>query len=209
MIGATAGGLKMNKGNQKGSIRRMTGLAIFTAIIVVLQILCTFVRFGPFSITLALAPIIIATAMYGKGAGAYLGGVLGLVVLITGLLGWDGGTVMLLMSINPLACVLICIGKGVAAGFVAGLCYELIAKRSDKAAVVVSGVVCPVVNTGLFIVGMLVFFFDTISGWAGGQDLMLYIIMGLTGINFLVELGVNLLLAAGITRIIRAGRKMY
>ena len=107
----------MNNGKQKGNTRRMTGLAIFTAIIVVLQVLCTFVRFGPFSITLALAPIIIATAIYGKGAGAYLGGVFGLVVLITGLLGWDGGTVMLLMSINPVACILICIVKGAAAGF--------------------------------------------------------------------------------------------
>ena len=185
----------------------MTGLAIFTAIIVVLQVLCTFVRFGPFSITLALAPIIIATAIYGKGAGAYLGGVFGLVVLVTGLLGWDGGTVMLLMSINPAACVAICIVKG--AGFLAGLCYELIAKKSEKTAVVVSGVVCPVVNTGLFIVGMLVFFFDTISGWANGQNMLLYIIVGLTGVNFLVELGVNLLLGAGITRIIRAGKNMH
>ena len=187
----------------------MTGLAIFTAIIVVLQVLCTFVRFGPFSITLALAPIIIGTAIYGKGAGAYLGGVFGLVVLITGLLGWDGGTVMLLMSINPAGCVLICLVKGAAAGFLAGLCYETIAKKSDQAAVLVSGIVCPVVNTGLFIVGMLVFFFDTLSGWAGGQNMLLYIIMGLTGINFLVELGVNVLLAAGIERIIRAGRKMH
>ncbi len=199
----------MNRSKQSGSIRRMTALAIFTAIIAVLQVLCTFVRFGPFSITLALAPIIVATALYGKGAGAYLGGVFGLVVLITGLLGWDGGTVMLLMGISPLACILICIGKGIAAGFIAGLCYELIARKSDKAAVLVSGVVCPVVNTGLFIVGMLVFFFDTINGWAGGQNMLLYIIMGLTGVNFLVELGVNLLLATGITRIIRAGRKMH
>lgn len=186
----------------------MTGLAIFTAIIVVLQVLCTFVRFGPFSITLALAPIIIGTAIYGKGAGAYLGGVFGLVVLITGLLGWDGGTVMLLMSINAVGCVLICILKGVAAGYLAGLCYDAISKKSDKVAVIVSGVVCPVTNTGLFIVGMLVFFFDTLSSWSSGQNLLMYIIVGLTGINFLVELGVNLLLSAGITRIIRAGKKM-
>ena len=199
----------MNNSKRRGSTRRMTGLAIFTAIIVVLQVLCTFVRFGPFSITLTLAPIIIATAIYGKGAGAYLGGVFGLVVLVTGLLGWDGGTVMLLMSINPAACVAICIVKGAAAGFLAGLCYELIAKKSEKTAVVVSGVVCPVVNTGLFIVGMLVFFFDTISGWANGQNMLLYIIVGLTGVNFLVELGVNLLLGAGITRIIRAGKNMH
>lgn len=199
----------MNNGKQNGGTRRMTGLAIFTAIIVVLQVLCTFIRFGPFSITLALAPIIIGTAMYGKGAGAYLGGVFGAVVLVTGLLGWDGGTVMLLMGINPLVCVLVCLLKGVAAGFFAGLCYELIAKKNDKLGVLISGVVCPVVNTGLFIVGMLVFFFDTLSGWAGGQNLLLYIIVGLTGINFLVELAVNIVLSSGITQIIRAGKKMH
>ena len=199
----------MNNGKQNGGTRKMTGLAIFTAIIVVLQVLCTFVRFGPFSITLALAPIIIGTAMYGKGAGAYLGGVFGAVVLVTGLLGSDGGTVMLLMGINPLGCVLVCLLKGVAAGFFAGLCYELIAKKNDKLGVLISGVVCPVVNTGLFIVGMLVFFFDTLSGWAGGQNLLLYIIVGLTGVNFLVELAVNIVLSSGITRIIRAGKKMH
>ena len=199
----------MNNGKQNGGTRKMTGLAIFTAIIVVLQVLCTFVRFGPFSITLALAPIIIGTAMYGKGAGAYLGGVFGAVVLVTGLLGWDGGTVMLLMGINPLGCVLVCLLKGVAAGFFAGLCYEIIAKKNDKLGVLISGVVCPVVNTGLFIVGMLVFFFDTLSGWAGGQNLLLYIIVGLTGVNFLVELAVNIVLSSGITRIIRAGKKMH
>lgn len=199
----------MNNGKQNGGTRKMTGLAIFTAIIVVFQVLCTFVRFGPFSITLALAPIIIGTAMYGKGAGAYLGGVFGAVVLVTGLLGWDGGTVMLLMGINPLGCVLVCLLKGVAAGFFAGLCYELIAKKNDKLGVLISGVVCPVVNTGLFIVGMLVFFFDTLSGWAGGQNLLLYIIVGLTGVNFLVELAVNIVLSSGITRIIRAGKKMH
>ena len=106
----------MNNGKQKGNTRRMTGLAIFTAIIVVLQVLCTFVRFGPFSITLALAPIIIATAIYGKGAGAYLGGVFGLVVLITGLLGWDGGTVMLPAADAPRIGVPL-FGSGVRAGF--------------------------------------------------------------------------------------------
>ena len=199
----------MNNGKQSGGTRKMAGLAIFTAIIVVLQVLCTFIRFGPFSITLALAPIIIGTAMYGKGAGAYLGGVFGAVVLVTGLLGWDGGTVMLLMGINPVGCILICLLKGIAAGFLAGLCYELIAKKNDKVGVLVSGIVCPVVNTGLFIVGMLVFFFDTLNSWAGGQDLLFFIIVGLTGVNFLVELAVNIVLSSGITQIIRAGKKMH
>ena len=62
--------------------RRLTGLALLTAIIVVLQVVASFVKFGPFTITLALAPIIIGAALYGAGAGAWLGAVFGVVVLI-------------------------------------------------------------------------------------------------------------------------------
>ena len=69
--------------------------------------------------------------------------------------------------------------------------------------VVAAGIVCPVVNTGIFIVGMLLFFAETLASWAGGQPILNYIIFGLTGVNFLVELAVNLVLASGITTIIR------
>lgn len=199
----------MNIGKQFDSTRRLTGLSIFTALIIVLQVLCTFIRFGPFSITLALAPIIIGAAMYGRNAGAYLGFVFGLVVLITGILGWDGGVVMLLLSQNAVGCVLICLVKGAAAGWLAGLVYDLIAKKNDLAAVITAGIVCPVVNTGLFIVGMLVFFVSTLESWANGQAMVYYLIFGLTGINFLVELAVNIALASGITRVIRAGKNMH
>ncbi len=199
----------MNNGKQKGGTRRLTGLAIFTALIIVLQVICTFVRFGPFSITLALAPMIIGAAMYGRKAGAYLGFVFGLVVLVTGLFGWDGGVVMLLLSQNALGCVLICLVKGAAAGWVAGLIYEWLSKKNDLAAVVTAGIVCPLCNTGLFIVGMLVFFMSTLESWAGGEAMLYYIIFGLTGINFVIELAVNMVLASGITRIIHAGKNMH
>lgn len=198
----------MQSSTTHGKVQRMTGIAILTAIIVVVQIICTFIKFGPFSITLALAPIIIGAAVYGVGTGAMLGGVFGLVVLITGILGWDGGTVMLLMGINPVATVLICIVKGAAAGLAAGAVYAAIARKNQLAGVITAGVVCPVVNTGLFVAGMLTFFFSTISGWAAGNDSMIqYIIFGLCGGNFLVELATNLLLATAITRIIRVVRK--
>lgn len=198
----------MNKG-KRGDTRRLTGLAIFTALIIVLQIICTFVRFGPFSITLALAPIIIGAAMYGRKAGAYLGFVFGLVVLITGIMGWDGGVVMLMLSQNAIGCVLICLVKGAAAGWAAGIIYELISKKNDLAAVITAGIVCPIVNTGLFIVGMLVFFMSMLTDWASGEAMLYYIIFGLTGINFVIELAVNMVLASGITRIIHAGKNMH
>ena len=189
--------------------RRMTGLAVFSAIIVVIQIICTFVKFGPFSITLALAPIIIGSALYGVSAGAYLGGVLGVVVLVTGLLGWDGGTVMYLMSQNAIGTVLICIVKTVAAGWLAGVVYKALAPKNGLAAVILAGIVCPVVNTGLFIAGMFAFFFSTLQGWANGTAMIYFIIVSLTGVNFLIELLTNMVLASGITRVIQAGSRRW
>ena len=193
----------MNNAASSGKIRRMTGISILLAVVVVLTLLGNFVRFGPFPITLALAPIIIGAAVYGAPAGAILGFAFSFVVFITGIMGWDGGTVMLLMSVAPVACVLVCLAKGTLAGYLAGLVYELLAKKNVHLGVVAAGIVCPVVNTGIFVVGMLVFFAETLASWAGGQDIVSYIIFGLTGVNFLVELAVNLVLASGITTVIK------
>lgn len=184
----------------------MTGLSLLSAVVAVLTVLGNFVRFGPFPITLALAPIIIGAAMYGASAGAILGGVFGVVTLIGGLAGWDGGTVMYLMGIAPVACILVCVLKGVGAGWLSGLVYSVIAKKNQHIAVIVAGIVCPVVNTGLFILGMLVFFTSALESWANGQALLFYVIFGLTGINFVVELAVNLVLSSGITTIIKYGK---
>lgn len=100
--------------------RRLTGLALMTAIIVVLQVVASFVKFGPFTITLALAPILIGAALYGPKAGACLGGVFGAVVLLACILGWDPGGAIL-WNANPFLTALVCLGKGILAGLAAGL----------------------------------------------------------------------------------------
>jgi len=193
----------MSNAASHDKIRRMTGISILLAVVVVLTLLGNFVRFGPFPITLALAPIIIGAAVYGPSAGAILGFAFSLVVFITGVMGWDGGTVMLLMSASPVACVLVCLAKGTVAGWLAGLLYELLSKVNVHLGVVAAGIICPVTNTGIFVAGMLLFFNETLASWAGGQPVLSYIIFGLTGVNFLVELAVNLVLASGITSIIK------
>lgn len=99
--------------------RRLTGLALMTAIIVVLQVVASFVKFGPFTITLALAPILIGAALYGPKAGACLGGVFGAVVLLACILGWDPGGAIL-WNANPFLTALVCLGKGILAGLAAG-----------------------------------------------------------------------------------------
>lgn len=192
--------------NRKNSTFKLAGLGILTAIVVVLQVLTTYVHFGPFSITLALIPIVIGASMYGVGAGAYLGAVFSAVVVAMCAFGGDVGGAMV-WNANPILCALMCMLKGTLAGFVAGLLFKLISKKNETVAVIVAAFASPIVNTGVFIIGMLLFFKDILAQWSGGSDLLTYIILGLTGVNFLVELGVNMILSPVIARIIKAVRK--
>lgn len=196
----------MKKKSSGSSVSLMAARGILGALVVVLALLGNTVRFGPFPITLALVPIITGAALYGASMGAQLGGFFGLVTLIIGLVGLDGGTVMYLMGISPVACIVVCILKGVAAGWISGLVYTAVAKKNEHLAVIAAGIVCPVANTGVFIIGMLLFFTSALETWASGQGLLYYVIFGLTGINFLVETAVNLVLSSGITTVIKYGK---
>ena len=58
--------------NSNGKTRRLAGLALFTAIVVVLQLLGSFIRFGPVSVSLVALPIVVGAAVYGSAAGLWL-----------------------------------------------------------------------------------------------------------------------------------------
>ena len=114
--------------NSNGKTRRLAGLALFTAIVVVLQLLGSFIKVGPFAVSLVLIPIVVGAAVYGVSAGAWLGFVFGVVVTIAVVTGADqGGYIM--FSARPVMTVLVCLIKGTAAGYVAGLLYRAIALR--------------------------------------------------------------------------------
>ena len=185
------------------STRTLTGLALFTAIVVVLQFLGAFIRFGPFSISLVLIPIVVGAALYGPWAGAWLGFVFGLVVLLSG----DAAA---FLTVNPLGTVLTVLVKGAAAGLCAGLVYRALEKVNGWLAAIAAAIAAPVVNTGLFLVGCLLFFLPTVSEWGaamGFPSVGNYMIFGLVGANFLVELAVNLVLSPVIVRLVKLGRQ--
>ena len=69
---------------------------------------------------------------------------------------------------------------------------------------------CPVVNTGVFLLGCKLFFMDTIAAWAEGlgfESVGKYMIFGLVGGNFLFEVLFNILLRPVIVRLIRIATK--
>lgn len=172
--------------------------AILTALVVVLQMMGAFIRFGMFSISLVLVPIVIGASVGGAKLGAWLGGVFGIVVLISG----DAAAFLAISVPGTIITVMV---KGIACGLVAGLIYKWLSKYDRYASVVISALVCPVVNTGVFLLGCSVFFMDTIKTWAladYGENVVGYLFLGLAGVNFLVEVAINVLLTPAIVRLL-------
>lgn len=196
----------MNYSNSMKKSRTLVGMAIFTALVIVLQQMAGMIRIGPFSPSLVLIPIVIGAAVYGAKAGAWLGLVFSVSVLIACITGQDAGG-YLMWGINPAMTAGIVLAKGVAAGFLAGAVFRALQHRNQLLATVVAAVVCPVVNTGIFLAGTLAVFRPLLNQWmaaSGFENMGTYVITGLVGLNFLVELAINLLLSPGVVRILKA-----
>ncbi len=185
--------------NNNFDVRKLTGLALLTAIVVVLQLLTTAVaRAGMFSFTIALVPIVVGAALYGWKSGAWLGFVFACLTLL------DAGA---FFAISIPGTIITCIVKGTMAGLMAGVMYKLIEKKNKFVAVLAAAIAAPVMNTGFFILGCLVFFMDFVKQLAGATNAFVFILVGFVGINFFIELGVNLVLSPTIVKLIRIGKK--
>ncbi|MBQ4527165.1 MAG: ECF transporter S component [Clostridia bacterium] len=211
--------------------------AVFTALVIILQLMGAFIKFGPFSISLVLIPIVLGAATCGILVGAWLGLVFGIVVLASG----DAASFMAVDAFGTVLTVLLKgVGCGLASGAVYKLVYSFMKRRSEKkisglvdkkllcknceygmvnyfsrnsqyVAVLAAAIVCPLVNTGIFLLGCLVFFLDTIATWAAGagfgDNVGVYIIAGFVGFNFLFELGTNIILSPVIVRLLNIRKK--
>ncbi len=203
--------MKEHETNSLKKTKVLVGMAIFTAIVVVLQLLSGSIKIGPFSPSLVLIPIVIGAAAYGAAAGAWLGLVFGVVVLIACITGTDpGGNLM--WNYNPFVTAVICLAKGAAAGYLAGLVFRALEKKNQIVGTVAAAVVCPVVNTGLFTLGAVLVFkpllLDWAAGWAEstgrvGASLLTYVFLGMIGLNFLIELAINVVLSPVVVRILK------
>lgn len=216
--------------------KTIVGIGLFTAIVLVLQFLGGSIRFGMFSISLVLIPIVVGAAIYGWQAGAWLGFMFGVAVLLSG----DAAA---FLTVNAGGTILTVLVKGTTAGLCSGLMYKLILSLLNKfsktriqmmksryhlgeccedgvysyisrnnryIAVIAAAIICPVVNTGVFLLGCRLFFMETVASWgaaAGFDNVASYMFIGLAGVNFLIELGTNIVLAPVITRLISYAKK--
>ena len=183
---------------------RLARLALLTAIVAVLAYYGGFIKIGGFaSISLTLIPVVIGAVLCGPLEGAWLGAVAGVMFFATpDAAFWLGlsvpGTIITVMV------------KGILAGLCAGYAYKLLEKFNRYVAIMASAVVCPVVNTGVFLLGSLTFFMDAVSDGAAteGISVGMYLIVFFVGFNFLFELIANIAVSPAIVRIVDiAGKK--
>lgn len=185
--------------NKKISTKTLALCSVLTALVVILQFMGAFLHFGPFSVSLVLIPIVIGAALCGPAAGTWLGFAFSVIVLLSG----DAGAFLAISIPGTIVTVLL---KGTACGLVAGLVYKLLEKYNRYMAAIVSAVVCPIVNTGIFLIGCRLFFWDTIISWGqaeGFNNVARYVIFAFVGGNFLFELGLNVFLSPIIIRLLK------
>lgn len=188
----------MQKTNGIMSTRTMVLGAMLTALVVVFQFIGSAIKFGPFSISLVLIPIVIGAALCGPLVGAWLGCVFGIVVFISGDAAW-------FLSISVPGTIITVMLKGIACGAVAGLVYKLFKNKNKYLAGVAAAIVCPVVNTGVFVIGCLLFFYKEVAEAGAAEEFsngIAYIFLGMIGANFLVELLINAILSPVVVMLI-------
>ncbi len=180
------------------SAQNVTILAMLLALVIVLQAFGGYIRIGATPLSFVLVPIVMGGIVLGPLAGGFLGLCFGLVVVIQGLTGVDGFTMILLQD-HPVYTVLLCLVKGGMAGLLSGLAYRWLANKNRLCAVFTASAVAPIVNTGLFVWGALAFLRGTLqANFVDGTSVVYFLIIGCAGINFLVELAINLVCAPAL-----------
>lgn len=197
----------LRKKNKKGmSTETLVMSGLMTALVIVFQCIATYTTFfGPFSTAIGLIPIVIGAVLCGPVIGGWLGLVFGIVVLITG-----GANLFLAFNIpGTLVTVLL---KGTACGLIAGYVNKLLSKFNKTVSVIAAAIVCPVVNTGIFLLGCLIFFMpyadmiaEAILSAATGFQLFVALAFG----NFIFEVGMNAVLSPVMVKIINIAEKTF
>ncbi|MBQ4325255.1 MAG: ECF transporter S component [Clostridia bacterium] len=194
--------------NTSQKVTRLTQYALLTALVVVLQMMSNVFVIGTVPISLSLIPLVLGAALYGPWVGTFLGFVLGLVNFVS-----TFSTPMLLVLFNssPVIYIITCFGKTMAAGAVAGLLTRLVEKKNGKWGVWLAAISVPLINTGIFIVMMFLFFWKDLAVFSGSEtagDIVTYMFTILVGVNFLVEFLVNALLGPAFHRIVLFVRRL-
>jgi len=194
------GGIYM-VGKKLFTAKNIAYLAVLLALVIVLQTFGGTIKIGPCSLNFTLVPIVLGAILLGPVAGGILGLACGIVVLIQVIIGGDFYAVI--WTGNPFVTTLTCLVKTTAAGIIAGVVYRLIAKKNKYVAIFTAAGLVPVINTAIFILGMLCMS-NVLSDAYGlnGIDILIFILVSLITFNFFIEFAINMVIAPALARVV-------
>ncbi len=184
--------------------KKLTYFAVLTAFTVVLQLIGNTVRIGAVTLNFSLIPIVLSAILLGVWYGAGLGAITGLIILLHGgILGADGFT-NVLFATDPVIITLVCIVKTAAAGAISALLFKWLKRYNGLAATIVAAGIVPIINSGIFILGMLCIIPSLRNAGfiAEGANAFAVIVIGFVGLNFVFEFAVNVIVAPALYRVI-------
>ena len=189
--------MKSIKRNQQLT-RRIALVGLLTAAVTVFS----YIRIPLVStatVTLVLPLVVIGAVLCGPIVGAWL-------TVIPAIISFSEASLFMAYSLGGTVATLIL--KGILAGFAAGMVYKLLARKRQKMAVALAAAVAPIVNSGVFLLGCYIFLWPELVELAAENSVGIgMLLFGLVGMNFIVELILNLALTPAVFRIVKLGEK--
>ena len=171
------------------SARNIAYLAVLVALLIVLQLFASAIPMFGVTLNFSLIPIVLGGIFFGVWGGGLLGLISGLLTfLVTAVMGREPSTAFFFQA-SPV--------------ILAGLLYRVIAKKSAIAASYAAAVTVAVLNTGLYLLGV-VSMKDAASQFLGTEATAAAVFVAvftLIWLNFVLETVINVLFAPAITRI--------
>ena len=192
--------------NKFFSSKNVALLGVLTTLVIVLQLFGSSIPMFGITLNFSLIPIALAGILLGYLGGAIVGFVCGLVVFIaTAVMGGEPVTANLFQT-DPVILTTMCIGKTTVAGLVSGLLYKLISKRNNLVAVSVGSIAIPVINTTIYVLGMLLMKDSLIAymGWDFNSVWLVFAtIFSIIWLNFVLEMVITIIFTPLTYRVIR------
>jgi uncharacterized membrane protein len=189
------------------SAKNIALLGVLIALVIVLQLFASAIPMFGVTLNFSLIPIALAGILLGVWGGTIVGLTCGLVLFITtAVLGQEPSTAFLFQT-NPVILSLVCIGKTTLAGLVSGILYKLIAKANGFLAVTVGAIVIPIVNTGIYMLGMVLMkqsVADFLSLDSASAGVVFVGVFALIWLNFVLEIAITTIFTPLIHRVLKA-----
>jgi len=189
------------------SAKNIALLGVLIALVIVLQLFASAIPMFGVTLNFSLIPIALAGILLGVWGGTIVGFTCGLVLFITtAVLGQEPSTAFLFQT-NPVILTVICIGKTTLAGLVSGLLYKLISKRSEFFAVTVGSIIIPIINTGIYMLGMVLMkqsVADFLSLSSASASVVFVGVFALIWLNFVLEIAITTIFTPLIHRVLKA-----